>query len=124
MCFTLAIPSLFVALTARQTEGGTFSDTPSRGLPELINSFAIAPLRHLLGISDFHPSMNPDVDARAEVRCNMEHCVYCADANVYIIVSLSVCSILHYLHLLPSMLVGLVNIHAIFMTILFILHSN
>ena len=76
MCFTLAIPSLFVALTARQTEEDTFSDTPSRGLPELINSFAIAPLRHLLGISDFHPSMNPDVDARAEVRRTTWNIVY------------------------------------------------
>lgn len=33
-----------------------------------IDKFAIAPVRHLLGISDLHPSMNPDIDARAEVK--------------------------------------------------------
>ena len=36
-------------------------------LLQKIEKFAIAPLRHLLGISDFPPSLNPDIDARGEV---------------------------------------------------------
>ena len=67
--------SSFIA--KRQTKEGTFSEAPLRsilGLPvvqdmlQKIDKFAIAPVRHLLGISDLHPSLNPDIDARAEVK--------------------------------------------------------
>ena len=71
MCFS------FIARAKRQTEESTFSDAPLRSIVELpvvqdllqkIDKLAIAPLRHSLVISDFHPSQNPDIDARAEVK--------------------------------------------------------
>ena len=70
LCFS------FIARAKRQTEENTLSANPLRnilGLPvvqdllQKIEKFAIAPLRHLLGISDFPPSLNPDIDARGEV---------------------------------------------------------
>ena len=41
-------------------------------LLQKIDKFAIAPLRHLLGISDLPPSLNPDIDARGEVHSMKE----------------------------------------------------
>ena len=67
----------FLAWTKRLREGSTISANFLRsivGLPvvqdllQKIDKFAIAPLRHLLGISDFLPSLNHDIDARAEVK--------------------------------------------------------
>ena len=67
----------FIARAKRQTEETTFSAnswSSFLGLPvvqdllQKIDKFAIAPLRHLLGISDLPPSLNPDIDARGEVR--------------------------------------------------------
>ena len=73
--FTLCFS--FIAQAKRQTEESTFSDAPLRSIVQLpvvqdllqkIDKFAITPLRHSLRISDFHPSLNPDIDARAEVK--------------------------------------------------------
>ena len=39
-----------------------------QGLLQKIDKFAIAPVHHSMGTSDFPPSLNPDIDARAEVK--------------------------------------------------------
>ena len=68
--------SLLIARAKKQTERSGNSWSSTLGLPvvqdllQKIDKFAIAPLRHLLGISDLPPSLNPDIDARGEVsRC-------------------------------------------------------
>ena len=74
----------FLARTKRLREGNTISANFLRsivGLPvvqdlsQKIDKFAIAPLRHLLRISDFHPSLNPDIDARAKVKSYEWGCI-------------------------------------------------
>lgn len=44
------------------------SATLLRSIPDVMNRFVIIPLHHVLGISDLPPSLNPDIDVRAEVR--------------------------------------------------------
>ena len=73
-CTDLSLPPTFIARAKRQTERSANSWSSFLGLPvvqdllQKIDKFAIAPVRHLLGISDFPPSLNPDIDARGEVR--------------------------------------------------------
>ena len=44
------------------------SATPLRSIPDVMNRFVTIPLHHILGIKDLPPSLNPDIDVRAEVR--------------------------------------------------------